>query len=206
MIANTKILPGRVARDLEVRHNGDVLMEPSLTILRLVNTGDRPIKAEDFESDIVIRFEGVRDLSSATWTASRPADLRPDIEIDDDCVRLKPTLINPEDMLELQVLSAGQPRDISVAGRVADLSVIPRKGLPYPPGSGREGEMVGMDRFVWYVFTPAFIVAIGAGVALGGKTSPAARVLVLVTTGILGGVLYPLFVRYLVRRRRLWRS
>lgn len=207
VLANAKILPGRVARALEVRHGQAVMREPSLAILRLVNTGDRPIKPADFETDLIVTFEGISGLQSATWTGSRPPDLRPDIHIDGGAVRIAPTLINPEDMLELQVLSEGQARAVTVAGRIAGLRLIPRKGLPYPPGSGREGRMVGMDQFMWFVFSPGVIVAVGVVFAASGDNmTPTGRVLTLLATAILAGVLYPLHVWRLVRRRRLWRA
>lgn len=205
-ITNRRLLPGRVTQQLEVRHGGRELLEPSLAIVRMVNTGDEAIRAADYESDLRITFEGVREIASAIWTGSRPTEVRPAVEVDGSAVRVKPTLINPEDMLELQVLSAGKAKKITVSGRVADLEVVQKPGLPYPPGSGREGEMIGMDKFMWWIFNPGLVLAFGIVGAVGSdKLTTTARVLVLVGTGVVVGVLYPLYVRSLVRRRRLWR-
>jgi hypothetical protein len=120
-------------------------------------------------------------------------------------VCIGPKLINRGDMIELQLLSAGQAPQPLVGGRVANLEITVRRGLPYPPGSGPEGEMLGFDRFVWYVFMPAGVAGAGVVIGLAGNVSSTARVLILIATAFGVGVLYPLRLRYLVRRRRLWR-
>lgn len=199
-----RILPERVAEDLEVRHHEVVIPEPALSVVRMVNTGDRAIRAEDFETDLTVTFEATRELMSASWSATRPDDLRPSIQIKGTRVLIAPKLINPGDMLELQVLSAGPPSGMSVTGRVADLVVVRRQGLPYPPGSGPEGEMLRVDRFVWYVAAPAAIILIGFSLALQDGLSWTSRAVILLGTALV--VAADFFnTSYLVRRRRRWR-
>lgn len=202
---NRDLLPGRVSSQLQVTHKGKALAAPSVSVVRLVNTGDRAIPPDSFTEDLCVQFERVGEIASASWTATHPPQLQPAIEVDGDCIRIKPTLINPEDMLELQVVCDGRASQISVAGRVVDLKVKQRARLPYPPGSGAEGEMFGMDRFVWFVLTPVFGVGVGIWIAVNADITDAARVLTLVATAIIVGLLYPLYVRHLVRRRRIWR-
>ena len=199
-----RILPGRVADDLDVTHHGVEVADPALSVVRIVNTGDRAIRREDFETDLTVTYDGVRELVSASWSATRPDDLRPGIGIEGNRVLISPQVINPGDMLELQVLSAGPPSAVSVAGRVADLLVVQRRALPYPPGSGSEGEMLGFDRFMWFVFSPALIIGVGLLVALRDEVSGAGRALVLVGTSVLLAA-YLIQTTYLVRRRRRWR-
>lgn len=205
VVFNRDLLPGRVASQLQVAHNDKVLPAPSLSLVRIVNTGDRAITPESFTDDLCIQFGGVTEIASATWTATRPPQLRPALEVDGDCISVKPTLINPEDMLELQTICAGRASHISVSGRIVDLRVKQRPRLPYPPGTGTEGEMLGFDRFVWIVFTPALGIGLGALIAFSSDRTTLAQVLILVATAAFVGVLYPLYVRYLVRRRRMWR-
>jgi hypothetical protein len=159
VITNTKLLPGRLANELKVSHQGwSVIEDPSLTIIRIVNTGNRAIPADDFETPLSVTLAGVKEIASATCTASRPSGLRPEPEIDANHVRIAPLLLNPDDMIELQVLSAGQASEVTVGGRITNLvDIVPRSDLPYPPGSGDEGEMLGFDRFMWYVLQPGLI-------------------------------------------------
>jgi hypothetical protein len=205
VVFNRDLLPGAVSSHLQVTHEGTVLTEPSVSVVRIVNTGDRAIAPESFTDDLCVQFEGVGEIASATWTATRPPQLQPAIEVDGDRVRIKPTLINPEDMLELQAVCDGRASQISLAGRVVDLKVKQRERLPYPPGTGAEGEMLGFDRLMWFFLTPAFGIAVGIGIAFREDLTATARVLTLLATAIIVGLLYPLYVRHLVRRRRVWR-
>ena len=202
---NRDLLPDRVPSGVQVTHEGKVLAAPSVSVVRIVNTGDRAIPPDSFTDDLCVEFEGVSEIASATWTATRPPQLQPAIEVDGDRVRIKPTLINPEDMLELQAVCDGRASQISLAGRVVALKVKQRAQLPYPPGSGAEGEMLGFDRFMWFFFTPAFGVAVGLWIAFSQDLTATARVLTLLATAVIVGILYPLYVRHLVRRRRVWR-
>jgi hypothetical protein len=204
VVMRRQLLPGRVARDLDVTHHGAVVADPALTVVRIVSVGDQAIRPEDFETDLTVTFDAVQELVYASWSAVRPADLRPELGIEDDRVLIAPKVINPGDMLELQVLSAGQPNGVSVAGRVAGLAIVERKALPYPPGSGSEGEMVGFDRFMWFVFAPGFIIGAGLLLALRDEVNEAGRALIFAGTAL---VLAAYFIQlaYLVRRRRRWR-
>jgi hypothetical protein len=202
---SAELVPADLAAELKVSHEGTELHDPALAIVRIVSTGDVPIQATDFETELSIRFQGVAEIASATCSASRPADLRPELEVVGDSVLIRPMLVNPEDMIELQVLSAGQAHDVSIGGRVANLKVERLPYLPYPPGSGEEGEMLGFDRFMWYVAWPVIIIGIGALIAFDNDDySELTRALIMIAAGIVAFVLYPLQLRSLVRRRRLW--
>lgn len=204
VIVHRRLLPGRVAGELDVTHGGAVVAEPALTVVRIVSVGDQPIRPEDFETDLTVTLDAIQEVVSASWSAVRPADLRPEIEIRDARVLIPPKVINPGDMLELQVLSAGQPTGVSVAGRVAGLAIVEREALPYPPGSGSEGEMLGFDRFMWFAAAPACIIAVGLGLALREGLSDVGRGLTVGGTALVL-VAYLIQVAYLVRRRRRWR-
>ena len=205
VLTSTRLLPGHLAGELEVSYGGEVLAEPALSVVRLVSTGDESIKSSDFETPLVIAFEGVRQIASATWVNSKPKDLRPALELGTDCVEVSPALINPGDGLQLQVLTAGQPTAVVVSGRIAELEIVERASLPYPPGSGGEGEMLAFDRFMWFFFTPAGVLGFAAWVAFSDGQTATSRAIVLVVAILIAGVLYPLRVRYLVIRRRRWR-
>lgn len=205
VLTNTRLLPGRLARSLQVSHEGEVLSDPSFLILRIANTGTQAIKPAAFETDLIVTFHGITEVASATWVGSRPRDLRPDLEIDGITVRIKPALVNSGEMVELQALADGEPGQVEISGRIAELAIAQRDSLPYPPGSGREGEMLRFDRVMWFVLSPLALIAFGALSAFGGNASSAESLVICAVTALIVGVLYPLQVRYLVRRRRAWR-
>jgi hypothetical protein len=124
--------------------------------------------------------------------------------VDGNMVRVKPTLINPGDMIELQILSSGLPGQVELGGRVADVTFEQLPRLPYPPGSGPEGEMNPIDRFMWWVPVPVGSVALAITFALNTSSSTAVRIVLPLATLLVGLVLYPLRSRYLVRRRAMW--
>jgi hypothetical protein len=130
-------------------------------------------------------------------TSSRPSDLKPQLSVDDDQSRvvISPTLINPGDLIEPQVIASGPVRDVGMQGRVADVVPVKRQGLPYPPGSGPEGEMVAFDKVMWWVVPTAFLLGITALVAIPiAMTRPVSivRLLSVIAVGlIVTFVIYP---------------
>lgn len=146
------------------------------------------------------------EIASAICSATRPRDLQPELEVDGNVVRIKPRLINPADMIELQVLSAGPATRVAMEGRVANLKVERLSHLPYPPGMGKEGEFIGrFDYSMIWIVPQVLILVLGAALALGteGYTTTT-RILILVATLIVSGAFYAR-TRYLVDRRALWR-
>lgn len=205
--SSTFVVPHEVSDQLKVTYNHKTVNNAAVTIIRLVNTGNSPIELHDFNSNIVIEFENVNRVVSALSTKTRPINLAPKVTIKGNQVLISPLLINAEDMIELQILTSGIPTKVHMDGRISGAKFLYRKDLPYPPGSGKEGELLGFDKFMWYFFTPVPICA-GAIIYLISQANLLPTVLVVL--GILAILLYgfyinPLYVKYLVRRRQLWR-
>jgi hypothetical protein len=140
-----------VSGKLEVVHDGSAVPEASIIVVRVVNTGDKAIRFEDFSSELTIRLKGVREVVSALATKTRPIDLVPKLMVKDSRVLIGPLLVNPGDMVELQLLTSGLASGVVVEGRVADAVITRRGGLPYPPGTGPEGELANtFERVFWY--------------------------------------------------------
>lgn len=143
--------------------------------------------------------------SVGTCTARRPHDLEPSFLLDGDTARISPILINPGDMFQIQLLSAGLADEVEVSGRISDLLIEERGVLPYPPGSGPAGEFAGpIDYFVWFLVFPGFVLGTGALIALNHHNSTVGRVAAAAIAVMLTVVIYPLQLRFLLRRRRLW--
>lgn len=204
VLTRSEVLPAGLPRTFQLVHRDLQVEDPSMAIVRIVNTGDRAIPEVDFASDLTINLPGAR-VVSVLCTAKRPHDLQPKLVIDGERVQISPLLLNSGDMMQLQILSAGLPSEIEVSGRVKDLSIARRTELPYPPGSGEHGEFYGpVDYFVWFFFIPGTILGVGALIALNGHNSAAGRIVAAVVAILLALVVYPLQVIFLLRRRRLW--
>ncbi len=206
VVSNARVVPATISANLEVTYNDSTVPDASVTIIRLVNTGDKAILAEDFSTDLMVRLDDAQEVVSASATKTRPVDLDPELKVDGNRVLITPLLINPGDMIELQLLASGFASLITIEGRVANVQAVPQRSLPYPPGSGPEGEMLGFDKFMWFVVSPLLIFVPGIALILTAKTmTPFARASAILGLLLLSFVIYPMQVTYLVRRRRLWR-
>lgn len=200
----TSLIPRSVAESVELTHDGSPVRDPALTVLRIVNAGDKAIEASGIESDLGFKFVGVSSIALAALVGSRPADLRPAVTVAGDIVTFERRLLNPGDLLVLQILSSGVPTKIEPMGRVSGLRKIAETSTPYPPGSGPEGEMLTFERFLWYVFTPLLL----AGLVIGIPAAFGAEGAALTTWAVASvSVILAYFANTarLVRRRRLWR-
>jgi hypothetical protein len=204
VLTRSQVLPAGLPETFQLVHHELPVDDPAMVIVRIVNTGDQAIPESSFSSDLAIKLPGSRVISTLC-TAKRPTDLEPVLLLDGELVRIRPLLLNSGDMVQFQILSAGLPGRVEVNGRIKDLSIVRRRELPYPPGSGTDGEFSGpVDYFAWFILIPGFILAIGFLIASNGHNSVAGRVIAAVAALMLAFVLYPLQVSRLLRRRRLW--
>jgi hypothetical protein len=136
--------------------------------------------------------------------------MNPTISFDDERIYIQPLLFNPSDMMEIQAIVSGSIQEISLGGRISNAVLTRRRSLPYPPGSGHEGEMLSFDRFMWYVVNP--VIAAGLPMAITvpismefGAPKPASIIFILLVS-IVSVVLSHWRTRYLVHQRRLWKA
>jgi hypothetical protein len=73
VLSTQRLVDPRVAEDLDVHFDGRPVDDPSLTVLRMVSTGDRGIASETFESPLRITFEGASKVVHASVSAVRPS-------------------------------------------------------------------------------------------------------------------------------------
>jgi hypothetical protein len=199
-----RLVDPRVAQDLDVVFDGRPVDDPSLTVLRMVSTGDKGIPSETFESPLRVTLVGASRVVHASVSAKRPSDLPVALTTDSNHASIDPLLLNPGDFIEVLVLADGQPTRVALDARIADVTPKRRNSLPYPPGSGPEGQMIGQDRFFWFVLP--FVLAVLAYFAIASADLRAvATIAWVVTVTLVFFVIYPMQVRRLVGRRRAWR-
>lgn len=204
VLSTQRLVNPRVAQDLDVVFDGRAVDDPSLTVLRLVSTGDKGIPATTFETPLTITLHGAISIVSASVSAVRPEGLPVKLTTDANQAHIEPLLLNPGDFIEIQALAAGQPDRIDVRARITDVVPRRRNSLPYPPGSGPEGQMTGIDKIMWSV--PEFLVAAFAYFSIiDAETSAIATVGWMTAVTVVFFVIYPMQVHRLVRRRRNWR-
>jgi hypothetical protein len=87
-------------------HDGRFAIEPWIIVLRVANTGNVPIQADDFVVPLSVTFP-VGELLSAEITGLHPRELAASLRTDHQSVTLEPCLLNPSDLIEIQCLLDG---------------------------------------------------------------------------------------------------
>lgn len=201
----TRLVPREWGESLQVVHDGERVNDPWLVIARIVNVGDKAINADDFEKPLSLKLGDSMGVASVNQTGQRPADLMPDLERDGDTVLVLPTLFNPGDMIELQVLTTGQPKKVELGGRLSEVTFRQLPHLPYPPGSGNEGEMLAFDKFMAFVAPAGLSLVVAATAALSQDSSIAVRIAVPIGSVLAGCVFWPWHESYLIKRRAMFK-
>lgn len=179
LLIHQPILIG-VARDrLEVlsRNTGVVVEDPHLLAIRVGNTGKKEILRSDFERPLRLLLDPPTRILSSDVTRSHPSNLSVATTIGEggQSVTIEPTLLNPGDSFDLQIITNGAPRRTGLLeGRVAglrmigDLSTIERRRYERPDRSGRlllailVLVIVGFAVGQWNNGLQAVIVTVGA--------------------------------------------
>ncbi|MEU4339347.1 hypothetical protein AB0F59_32655 [Micromonospora lupini] len=204
VVGNTRVVPRATPKDLEVTYKGSVVSDASVVVVRIVNTGDKAVLPEDFRSPLAIKLQGANKVVSALTTKTRPTDLGATVSAEDNCCLIQPLLINPTDMIQIQLLASGLAKNVVLEGRIANLHIKLRTDLPYPPGTGPEGELAnGFEKFMWYGM-PAILAAVLAWVAVTSSGSTILKVAAVAGLFLFTFVINPWYTRFLIRRRRMW--
>jgi hypothetical protein len=205
VIGSFTVVPPQLSTALSVTYNRARISDAAVAILRLVNTGDRAILAAQFEASLTVRAEGSKKVVAAVPSRTRPQGLNPILSIETDGVAIAPMLLNPGDMIELQIITSGPPSRVTVSGRIADAVILQRASLPYAPGIGSEGQLTPADKLIWNVLTPVLLVGAFSGLILSTPLALAAKLSLtggVIALSLLAG---PGASRFFDRRRAMWR-
>lgn len=205
---NSLVVPTALADSLHLHHGDQEIADPALVIVRLVSTGDTAVPKDAFESDLTIALEGSNEIAYAACTGRRPPALDAQVEFSGTVARIKPFLMNPEDMLQLHLVASGRPDKVVVEGRIAELKIEELAHLPYPPGTGPEGELEGpVDHFMMRILPPILALAFGGIFAIDpdGTNSTLVQVGAGVSALAFAFWLYPARIKFLIHQRAMWK-
>jgi len=114
----------RLAGDLELRFKTSVIKDPYLLLVRLINTGNKPLVEEDFEQPVRIELDA--PVLSAWIAKSEPEELIPAVGWYSDTVEIFPALFNKGDWIALGALTDGEPPKKNINVRIVGVKK-PRK-------------------------------------------------------------------------------
>jgi len=184
VVTKSELIPKRWSA-LELVHDGEPVEDPALIILRIVHAGDKAIEEGDFQTNLRLTLVGSGPIASVNQTGQRPADFAPELSIDNNEFILQRTLINPGDMIELQVLVSGLPQRVELAGRASDVTFKRLLRVPVGLGSAPGGGFARGDWVLYGLIFPAMAVGLAVLTALSEKSSTAVRIVLPIVIVVL---------------------
>lgn len=130
----------RLARGVEISYRGTKVSSLHAVDVQFLNAGNEPIRREDFDAPVVLRFSG-NLVTAPTLVAKSPTSLPVRLVASDPrSVKFEPLLLNPSDAFTIRVLLKDRPassRPVSVDARISGIKEI-RPELPAKPSRFRD--------------------------------------------------------------------
>ena len=111
--------PSRV----QILFDGEAVTEVHLVTITVSNSGNEPVKADDFERALRFTWPQAARILTAEVIETNPQTLAPTIKIGLSEIALDPQLLNSGDFLRIRVL-INQPGKLSVDARVVGVKQI----------------------------------------------------------------------------------
>ena len=116
--------------DIEIKIRGEAVDNATIYLFKIQNSGTEPIRPEDFERSIAIRFTDETRIFTAQVKRKMPENIAVTQNINDNAVLVEPVLMNPGDEFELEILCTSQefPEfDSRIAGIKSATQLLPNE-------------------------------------------------------------------------------
>ncbi len=120
-------LPQDHLSGLTLQYKGMPVEEPYLTIVKMQNTGNVPIKKTEFDKPISIKYKENVKVLEASITGKEPETIETSLSIDTNQITLSPTLLNPGDSLIIRVLTTKTDKSLTVSGRIVGVNQLTKR-------------------------------------------------------------------------------
>ncbi len=98
-----------------------------LVVLRILNDGNTPILANDFQNNLRFSFGKNTSVLSVETLETAPKTFKPEVVIESNCVVFQPTLWNNGDMIAIQLLLGGYNNLIECDSRIVGVKDVKRE-------------------------------------------------------------------------------
>ena len=109
--------------EIELRYGNKTVENVTLSILRITNTGSEPIRQNDYESPIDIRFDSSVEILRAKILRKSPENLNIHLSTNHQTISVAPLLLNAEEYFELEILTSSPALPI-VEARIAGINEV----------------------------------------------------------------------------------
>jgi hypothetical protein len=157
-----------IKKDLQILYQGKPIQQVHLLLMKLINSGNVPVTASDFERPFSLLFSEDAKVIAAEIIKTKPESLRATIAFENQKVVLNPVLMNGGDSITLKILVSKLNGDFKVDGRIVGVKEIKELGgtaFPYWGKllvlsiisliSGAVSSDFGTERFV-----PSFLIGV----------------------------------------------
>ena len=144
-----------IGKDLVILYKGKKVEQVHLIEIDIINSGNVSIKSTDFYRPISVNFGDDAQIFTCEITKSKPSDLNPKIQINNNNLVLEPLLLNGGDIISLKIL-VEKFKEIVVEGRIIDINKI----SPISPLKAKYRRRVWISLVTGYVFMAVFYASI----------------------------------------------
>ena len=113
--------------ELKVVFGEKVIIEGGFVLVGIENTGTMPIKKEDFDKAITIKFSDESRVIGFRKISSVPRSLAVENSLKDNTISISPLLLNPGDRFYAEALIDGEASSPEVSTRVFGLKELKKK-------------------------------------------------------------------------------
>lgn len=180
MVSSTEISGGAFG-DIQLKHGATTLEKPYIVVLKIENTGNRPITSTDFDGPFEIFTLGPEQIVASTIDKTTPKNFRVFAQLIDGRVIVQPTLFNPGDGFNISILTTGGLPKIDVYARIGGVKTVAIDNLSHASV---------LSFFRWPLFIIGFLMFVISIVIFDLKKHVAIRrwaaIVISFTNGLVG--------------------
>jgi hypothetical protein len=110
--------------DMQILYKGRPVEQGYLILIKIINSGSSPIRKDDFERPISIKFNKEASILSAEIANTDPEELEASASYNVRNMTLEPCLMNKGDSITLRFIVNKLRGDISIDGRIVGVKRI----------------------------------------------------------------------------------
>lgn len=128
-----------MSRDMQVLYKGMPVHSLTLILLRIANSGNVPIREDDYSEPLRIRLAPSASIGEVTLQETRPEGIRltPTVTATGQ-VDLAPALLNPGDQVVLKILAVNNDSTLLIGARIVGVPQIEIMSILDPAGTSSE--------------------------------------------------------------------
>lgn len=107
--------------DIGLWYEKKVIENGGLLTVRIINTGNAPIYAKEFDGPITVQLKANSHFIAAKVIETKPKNLVPKISISTNSLGIDPMLLNSSDEILIQAIAQGELSDVDVNVRIGGI-------------------------------------------------------------------------------------